>query len=59
MDYADLAIIDLDKLKTSEGRAQLVVDIRNALATVGFFYVINHGYTPEQVQIFLPLQSSR
>ncbi|RDB27660.1 hypothetical protein Hypma_003184 [Hypsizygus marmoreus] len=50
LDYADLAIIDLEKYKTPEGRAELVADVRNALATVGFFYVINHGYTPEQTR---------
>ncbi|KAF5379541.1 hypothetical protein D9615_006661 [Tricholomella constricta] len=50
LDYADLAIIDLDKYKTAEGRAELVLDVRNAMSTVGFFYVVNHGYTQEQAR---------
>ncbi|KAF5369675.1 hypothetical protein D9615_010239 [Tricholomella constricta] len=50
LDFADLAIIDLDKYKTAEGRAELVLDVRNAMSTVGFFYVINHGYTQEQAR---------
>ena len=49
MDFADLAVIDLAKNNTPEGRAELVNDLRNALSTVGFFYVINHGWTSEQV----------
>ncbi|KAG6856577.1 hypothetical protein H0H87_002965 [Tephrocybe sp. NHM501043] len=48
LDYADLAIINLDKLKTREGRAELVSEVHNAMKDVGFFYVINHGYTTEQ-----------
>ncbi|KAG6902465.1 hypothetical protein C0995_016327 [Termitomyces sp. Mi166 len=48
LDFADLAIIDLAKFGTPEGKAQLVQDVRNAMSTVGFFYVINHGYTQEQ-----------
>ncbi|KAG6917877.1 hypothetical protein DXG01_000647 [Tephrocybe rancida] len=48
VDFADLAIIDLAKYATPEGKAELVQDVRNAMSTVGFFYVINHGYTQEQ-----------
>lgn len=51
VDWADLAIIDLSKYHTTEGRAKLVVDLRNALSTAGFFYVINHGYTQDQVRL--------
>ncbi|GLB38111.1 putative clavaminate synthase-like protein [Lyophyllum shimeji] len=50
LDFADLAIIDFDKFKTPQGQAELVADVRNAMSTVGFFYVINHGYTPEQTR---------
>lgn len=49
MEYADLAIIDLSQAKTLEGRAELVIQVREALATQGFFYAINHGYTQAQV----------
>ncbi|KAG5642907.1 hypothetical protein DXG03_001914 [Asterophora parasitica] len=48
LEYADLAIIDLKKYKTPEGRAELVREVHDAMRTVGFFYVINHGYTKEQ-----------
>ncbi|KAF9487097.1 hypothetical protein BDN71DRAFT_1514298 [Pleurotus eryngii] len=48
LDFADLAVIDLSKTSTSEGQSELVRQIRKALSEVGFFYVINHGYTPSQ-----------
>lgn len=51
MDYADLAVIDLAKAATPEGRAELVVQLCDAMRDVGFFYVINHGYTQEQVRV--------
>ena len=51
MEYADLSIIDLSKGSTPEGRAELSIAARNAMRDVGFFYVINHGYTQEQVNI--------
>ncbi|KAG6875195.1 hypothetical protein C0992_004814 [Termitomyces sp. T32_za158] len=50
LDFADLAIIDFTKFGTPEGKSQLVQDVRNAMNTVGFFYVINHGYTQEQTR---------
>ena len=53
MIYADLAIIDLSKAKTPEGRAELVPQLREALATTGFFYAINHGYS--QAQVFMSI----
>lgn len=43
--YADLAFIDLSKMDTPEGRAELTTEVRNALNVQGFFYVINHGLT--------------
>ncbi|KAG6853338.1 hypothetical protein C0991_005165 [Blastosporella zonata] len=48
VDYAELAIIDFEKLKTDQGRVQLVSEVHDAMRTVGFFYVVNHGYTKEQ-----------
>ncbi|KAG6826198.1 hypothetical protein H0H92_000760 [Tricholoma furcatifolium] len=50
LDFADLAIIDLAKYGTPEGNAELVSQVRDAMRTIGFFYVINHGYTPEQTR---------
>ncbi|KAF9487099.1 hypothetical protein BDN71DRAFT_737620 [Pleurotus eryngii] len=53
VDFADLAVIDLSKGSAPEGQAELVQQVRKALSEVGFFYVINHGYTPsETARIF-------
>jgi isopenicillin N synthase-like dioxygenase len=49
VDYADLPVIDLSKAKTADGRSQLAKEVVDAMTTQGFFYVINHGYTSEQV----------
>jgi len=46
--YADLAIIDLGKAITPEGRAELAAQVCDAMAKHGFFYAINHGYTSAQ-----------
>lgn len=51
VEYADLAIIDLAKAGTPEGRAELSVEVRNAMTTQGFFYAINSGYEPTQVSL--------
>ncbi|KAJ8462926.1 hypothetical protein ONZ45_g17764 [Pleurotus djamor] len=48
LDFADLTVIDLSKAATPKGRAELALQAREALVNVGFFYVINHGYTVEQ-----------
>ncbi|KAJ8457399.1 hypothetical protein ONZ45_g18329 [Pleurotus djamor] len=50
LEFADLAIIDLSKTATPEGRVQFAHEIRQALASAGFFYVINHGYTDAQTK---------
>jgi len=49
VEYANLVTIDLAKAATAEGRVELVVQVQEALATHGFFYAINHGYTKVQV----------
>jgi hypothetical protein len=49
MEYADLAIIDISKADTEEGRAALAIEVRDALLKYGFFYV-NHGYSEAQVR---------
>ncbi|KAF8961432.1 Clavaminate synthase-like protein [Flammula alnicola] len=50
LEYADLPIIDLAEAGTSEGRLALAQQARDAMVNHGFFYVINHGYTPAQTQ---------
>ncbi|OAX33794.1 Clavaminate synthase-like protein [Rhizopogon vinicolor AM-OR11-026] len=46
--YADLAIIDISKGDTEEGRSALAIEVRDALLKHGFFYVVNHGYSEAQ-----------
>ncbi|KAF9457901.1 Clavaminate synthase-like protein [Collybia nuda] len=48
LDFADLAIIDLQKYGTDDGRTELAAKVFEAMSTVGFFYVINHGYSQAQ-----------
>lgn len=50
VDWADLAVIDISKARTPEGRAELAPQIRHVMRTVGFFYVVNHGMTKEQAR---------
>ncbi|KAF7368490.1 hypothetical protein MVEN_00172200 [Mycena venus] len=49
LDYADLAVIDFSEAHDAKGRAELVIQVSEAIQTHGFFYIINHGYTPAQV----------
>jgi isopenicillin N synthase-like dioxygenase len=53
VEFADLAIIDLSKAHTPEGRQELYPQLRDALRTQGFVYAINHGYTQAQVRLTL------
>jgi len=48
LDFADLAVIDLSKAHSPEGRAELAPQLHDALRTNGFVYAINHGYTQAQ-----------
>ncbi|KAI9457700.1 hypothetical protein HD554DRAFT_2177590 [Boletus coccyginus] len=48
LDFADLSFIDLSKAHSPEGRADLALQLRDALCTNGFLYAINHGYTQAQ-----------
>ena len=47
--WADLAVIDLEKAKTPEGRAEQVRIARDAMHNDGFFYVVNHGLEQTKV----------
>ena len=59
VEYADLAVIDLSKAQTPEGRAALAKQARNAMRDQGFFYAINHGLSHEEVRIVpLPMWKS-
>ncbi|KAJ8457010.1 hypothetical protein ONZ51_g11780 [Trametes cubensis] len=48
LEWADLPIIDLSKASTPEGRAELAPQVRDAMRTFGFMYVVNHGLTQAQ-----------
>ncbi|EIW77844.1 Clavaminate synthase-like protein [Coniophora puteana RWD-64-598 SS2] len=48
LDYVDLAVIDLERASTLDGRAEAIKQLQGALQTQGFVYVINHGYTKAQ-----------
>ncbi|KAJ7111491.1 Clavaminate synthase-like protein [Mycena epipterygia] len=50
LEYADLAVIDLSKARDAQGRADLAVQVSEAMRTHGFFYVINHGYTAAETE---------
>ncbi|EGN97166.1 hypothetical protein SERLA73DRAFT_123949 [Serpula lacrymans var. lacrymans S7.3] len=55
LDFADLAIIDLAKAQTPKGRAEIYPQVRDALRTNGFMYVVNHGYTQAQRDRFFDI----
>ncbi|KAF5384234.1 hypothetical protein D9615_003474 [Tricholomella constricta] len=48
LEFADLVVIDLQQCATQEGRDKLARQVRDAMSSVGFFYVVNHGYTQAQ-----------
>ncbi|KAG1819133.1 Clavaminate synthase-like protein [Suillus subaureus] len=48
LEYANLAIIDISKASSEEGCAALAIELREALLNLGFFYVVNHGYSQAQ-----------
>ncbi|TFY80318.1 hypothetical protein EWM64_g3695 [Hericium alpestre] len=49
IEWAELAVIDLSKTRTPEGRAEQAIIARDAMHNQGFFYVINHGLKKSQV----------
>lgn len=49
LDWANLAVIDLSKATTFEGRKTLVKQVHDAIKNDGFLYIINHGIEPEQI----------
>lgn len=50
LDYADLPVIDLSTAATAEGLKEQATVARDAMRNKGFFYAINHGYTPLQTK---------
>lgn len=47
--WADLIAIDLSKFDKPGGRQQLAAQLKHAISTVGFFYVINFGLSEAEV----------
>ncbi|KAF4602959.1 hypothetical protein EYR38_003363 [Pleurotus pulmonarius] len=58
LDFADLALVDFSKASTPEGRSELARQIHDALRDVGFFYLVNHGYTSAQTAHIFDIASA-
>ncbi|KAJ3769771.1 Clavaminate synthase-like protein [Lentinula raphanica] len=58
LDWAELAIIDLSKADTPEGRKTLAEEVVQAMNTHGFFYVVNHGYSVQETRRMFSVASS-
>ena len=54
VEYAGLPVIDLSKADSYEGRVELAKGVTEAMTTIGFFYIINHGLTQAQVDARCP-----
>ncbi|KAI0634517.1 Clavaminate synthase-like protein [Trametes polyzona] len=48
LEWAPLPVIDFSDAHTPEGRSALAAQVRDAMRTYGFLYIINHGLTPGQ-----------
>ena len=49
VEWADLVVVDMSKLSTPDGRAELMAIVRDAMHTDGFMYLVNHGLSQAQV----------
>ncbi|VUC24639.1 unnamed protein product [Clonostachys rosea] len=49
LEWADLASLDLSKFDQPGGKQELAKELTRAIGEVGFFYVINHGLSPEDI----------
>ena len=47
--WAYLPIVDFGKAGSTEGRAELAPVVRDAMRTVGFMCIVNHGLTRDEV----------
>lgn len=50
VDWADLPTVDLSLAATPEGMTELTLTVKRAMQEHGFFYVINHGLSPQEVR---------
>ncbi|CAH0029115.1 unnamed protein product [Clonostachys rhizophaga] len=49
LEWADLASLDLSKFDQPGGKQELAKALTRAIEEVGFFYVINHGLSPDDI----------
>ncbi|KAL5044653.1 hypothetical protein BDW71DRAFT_185559 [Aspergillus fruticulosus] len=49
LDWADLATLDLSQFDVPGGKEKLAAQLKDAIQTIGFFYISNVGLTDEQV----------
>jgi len=49
LEWADLVTIDLSQFDLPDGKRKLAAQLKHAISTVGFFYVINFGLTESEV----------
>ncbi|KAJ9649817.1 hypothetical protein H2198_010857 [Neophaeococcomyces mojaviensis] len=49
LEWADLVTIDLSQFDLPNGKQKLAAQLKHAISTVGFFYVINFGLTESEV----------
>ncbi|KAE9575589.1 hypothetical protein CGMCC3_g8249 [Colletotrichum fructicola] len=58
LDWADLAALDLSKFDQPGGKHELAAELSTAIEKIGFFYVINHGLSREDIDTQFALASS-
>jgi len=49
LDWADLITIDLSKFDQPGGKQELAKQLKHAISTVGFFYIVNFGLSEAEV----------
>lgn len=49
VDWADLVTLDLSKFDQPGGKEALAKQLFEALQTIGFFYIVNFGFSQEEV----------
>ncbi|KZL65207.1 flavonol synthase (2OG-Fe(II) oxygenase) [Colletotrichum tofieldiae] len=58
LDWADLVALDLSKFDKPGGKQELATEFTRAIQQIGFFYVINHGLSREDIDQQYALASS-
>ncbi|KAF9873049.1 2og-fe oxygenase [Colletotrichum karsti] len=58
LDWADLVSLDLSKFDLPGGKQELASDLANAIDKIGFFSVVNHGLSREDIDTQFALASS-